>query len=151
MSIMVTRLPLINIPIEICEECVQAKQRKGKFSKDAKCRTKHHLEVMYLDMCGLMQVKSIGGNRYFAIFIDDHSRKIWTYLIKRKDGVFEVFKKFKSMVERKSRHKLKGLKTNGGGEYVSNDFGKFCDQEGIVNEVVPPYTPQQNGVTERNN
>ena len=43
------------------------------------------------------------------------------------------------------------LKTDGGGEYVSNDFGKFCDQEGIIREVVPTYTPQQNGVAERKN
>ena len=27
------------------------------------------------------------------------------------------------------------------GEYVSNDFGKFCDQEGIVHEVAPSYMP----------
>lgn len=32
------------------------------------------------------------------------------------------------MVERQSDHKTKTLKTDGRGEYVSNDFGKFCDQ-----------------------
>lgn len=54
-------------------------------------------------------------------------------------------------MERQSDHKIKTLNTYGEGEYVSNDFGKFCDHEGIVHEVVPPYTPQQNGVIERNN
>ena len=49
-------------------------------------------------------------------FIDDYSRKLWTYLIKMKHEVFEVFKKFKSMVESQSGHKLKVLKTDGGGE-----------------------------------
>lgn len=88
---------------------------------------------------------------YFVTFIYDFSRKLWTYLIKRKDEVLEVFKKFKSMVERQSDHKIKTLKTYGGSEYVSNDFGKFCDRERIIHEVLPPYTPQQNGVTERKN
>jgi hypothetical protein len=41
-----------------------------------------------------------------------------TYLIKKKDEVFEVFKKFKSMVERKTGHKLNMLKTDDGGEYI---------------------------------
>ena len=93
-------MPMINIPTEICEECVQAKQHKDKFSKDADCKTKNHLEVVYSDVYGPMQVNSYGGNRYFVTFIDDFSRKLWIYLIKRKDEVFDVFKKFKSMVER---------------------------------------------------
>jgi hypothetical protein len=38
-----------------------------------------------------------------------------------------MFKKFKSMVERKSGHKIKVLKTDGGGKYVSNEFGRFFD------------------------
>lgn len=62
-----------------------------------------------------------------------------------------MFKKFNSMVETKSGHKLKVLKTDGGGEYVSNDFGRFCNQEGITHELLPSYTPQQNGVSKRKN
>ena len=46
---------------------------------------------------------------------------------------------------------MKILKTDGGGEYTSSEFGNYCDDEGIVREVVPPYTPQQNGVPERKN
>ena len=94
-------------------------------------------EVIYSDICGPIQVDSIGGNRYFVTFIDDFSQKLWTYLIKKKSEVIEVFTKFKSMVERQS-----GRKLDGGGEYVSKDFDKLCEKEGIVHEVVPPYTPQ---------
>ena len=50
------------------------------------------------------------------------------------------------MVERQSGRKLKVLRTDGGGEYVSKDFDRLCEKEGIVHEVVPPYTPQQNGI-----
>jgi hypothetical protein len=32
---MVSGLPEIDIPNEVCEECVQAKQHKNNFSKDA--------------------------------------------------------------------------------------------------------------------
>lgn len=47
--------------------------------------------------------------------------------------------------------KNKTLRTNGGGKYVSKDFGKNCDQEGVVHEVAPPNTPQHNGISEREN
>lgn len=46
---------------------------------------------------------------YFFTFIDDFIIKLLTYLIKRNDKVLEVFKKFKSMVERQSDHKIKTL------------------------------------------
>lgn len=98
-----------------------------------------------------IQVNYIGGNRYFFTFIYDYSRELCTYLIKIKDEVFEVFKKFQSMVERQNGHKVNVHKTDGGGGYVSNDFGKFYDQEGIIHGVVPPYTMCQNVVAERNN
>ena len=86
---------------------------------------------------------SFGGNKYFITFIDDFSRKRWTYLIKKKNEVIEVFVKFKSMIERQSGRKLKVLRTNVGGKYMSKDFDRLCEQEEIVYEVVPPYTPQR--------
>lgn len=84
-------------------------------------------------------------------FIDDHSRKICAYLIKRKSDVFEVFQKFKNMVEKQSGKCIKTLKIDGGGEYVSNEFQAFCNSEGIVHEITPPYTPQHNGTVEKRN
>ena len=137
---LVSGLPEIEIPKEVCEECVQSKQHRNNFSKEVKSKTKAILEVVYSDVCGPIQVESIGGNKYFVTFIDDFSRKLWTYLIKKKSDVLDVFIKYKSMVERQSGHKLKTLRTDGGGEYVSNEFDALCEKEGIGHEVVPPYT-----------
>ena len=142
---------MINVSAEICEKCVQGKQHRNSLSKDTGRRTKHQLEVVYFNVCGPMQVDSCGGNRYFVTFIDDFSRKLWIYLIKRKNEVVDVFKCFKSMVERKSGHKLKILKPGSGGEYTSSDSGNYCDVKGIVHEVMSPYTPQQNSVAEKRN
>lgn len=63
---------------------------------------------------------SIRDNKYFFTFINDFSKKLWTYLIKNKSDVLEVFIKFKSTVERQSGQKLKTLRTDNDGEYVSN-------------------------------
>lgn len=54
-------------------------------------------------------------------------------------------------MEIQSGHKIKTLGTGGGGEYVSRNFDALCEREGIVHEVVPPYTPRQNGIAERKN
>jgi hypothetical protein len=97
---MVIGLPEIQVPSEVCEECVQSKQHRNSFSKDVSSKAKAILDVVYSDVCGPIQVESIGGNKYFVSFIDDYIRKLWLYLIKKKSDVLDVFIKFKSMVER---------------------------------------------------
>jgi hypothetical protein len=49
-SEMVTGLPHISVPTELCEECVTSKQHKKVFSKDAGRRAKDLLEVVYSDV-----------------------------------------------------------------------------------------------------
>lgn len=46
---------------------------------------------------------------------------------------------------------MKIIRTDGGGEYNSHEFHKFCEKEGVLHEVTAPYTPQHNGTAERRN
>ena len=55
------------------------------------------------------------------------------------------------MVEKKTRMQIKCLRSNGGGEYFSNEFSRFLDEQGIKRQFTCRYTPQQNGVAERKN
>ena len=84
-------------------------------------------------------------------FMDDYSRRCWVYHIKRKADVCSIFKVFKAQVELQSSKKIKCLRTDNGGEYISNEFAKFYNQEGIKRQFTTAYTPQQNGVAERMN
>ena len=71
--------------------------------------------------------------------------------MKQKSEVFETFKSFKAMVENNFNKNIKSIRSNGGEEYVKTDFQNFCESEGIRMEHSVPYTPQQNGVAEREN
>ena len=71
---MVSGLPGIRVPNEVCKECVQAKQHKNSFSKDAGSNSNATIEVIYSYVCGYIQVDSIGGNNFFFTFIDDYSK-----------------------------------------------------------------------------
>ena len=53
---MVPGLPEIDIPNEMCEECVQVKQHKNNSSKDAGSKSKEILEIIYSNVCGPIQV-----------------------------------------------------------------------------------------------
>ena len=76
---------------------------------------------------------------------------MWTILLKTKDEAFEKFKRFKTLVEKETQHKIKTFRTDRGGEFVSLEFQDYCDKNGINRQLTAPYTPQQNGVVERRN
>jgi len=102
-------------------------------------------------MSGMMPVNSLGGYLYYLTFTDDYSRKTWIYFLKKKDEVFSWFRHFKAFTENQIEKKIKTLRTYNGTEYESNEFHDFCKEAGIKRETTKPYTPEQNGVVERNN
>ena len=71
--------------------------------------------------------------------------------MKHKSETFEKFKEFQSEVENHCNKKIKFLRSDRGGEYLSCDFGLHLKQCGIVSQLTPPGTPQHNGVLERRN
>ena len=54
-------------------------------------------------------------------------------------------------MENQSGHRINILRTDKGGEYVSNEFLNFCKTHGIQKKFNTRYTPQQNGIAERKN
>ena len=62
-----------------------------------------------------------------------------------------LFRSFKALVEKESGKQVKALKSDNGGEYISNEFKNFCIKEGIRRELIAPHNPQQNGVAEIKN
>ena len=71
--------------------------------------------------------------------------------MKHKSETFEKFKEFQSEVENHRNKKIKFLRSDHGGEYLSYEFGLHLKQCGIVSQLTPPGTPQRNGVSERHN
>jgi hypothetical protein len=102
-------------------------------------------------VCGPFEENAIGGYRYYVTFIDDKSRYTFVYLIRTKSEVFEKFKTFEALVRNKYQKTIKILRSDNGGEYLSNDFDNFLKSKGIEKQLSVAYTPQQNGVAERMN
>jgi len=98
-----------------------------------------------------MKTESLGGSRYFLLFTDDYSHMSWAYFLNFKSEAFENFRKFKALVEKQTGCNIKALRTDRGGEFLSNDFNLFCEENRILRELTTLYSPQQNGVTERKN
>lgn len=98
-----------------------------------------------------MSENSLGGNRYFLLFIDNFSKMTWVYTLRNKSKAFEMFRKFHALVEKQTWKKLTELRNDRGGKFRHSEFLKYCEDLSIKREFTAPYTPQQNGAVERNN
>ncbi len=135
---------------EVCVVCCEGKQSRLPF-KHKGSRATDLLEVVHSDLCGPMEVKSLGGSRYFLLFEDDCSRMSFVYFLKAKDEAIDRFKEFKDLVENQVDRKIKILRTDNGGEFCSSVFESFLKVNGIIHQKTNPYTPEQNGMSERMN
>ncbi|KAJ9551125.1 hypothetical protein OSB04_015170 [Centaurea solstitialis] len=135
---------------EECESCLLGKMTKSPF-KGKMERGKDLLDLIHTDVCGPFRSATRNGERYFVTFTDDFSRYGFIYLMKNKSDTFEVFKGFKNEVENQLGKKIKMLRSDRGGEYLSHEFYDYLRDCGIVSQLSPPRTPQLNGVAERRN
>ena len=128
---MVHGLPNMDFEGKFCEECVLNKHARTSIQKKAEFWAKQPLELIHADICGPITPESFSGKRYLISFIDDYSRKTWAYFLKEKSEAFEVFKKFKVMVEKATGRHIKAVRSDRGGEYTSTAFMEYCEEQSI--------------------
>ncbi|GJS92023.1 retrotransposon protein, putative, ty1-copia subclass [Tanacetum coccineum] len=62
-----------------------------------------------------------------------------------------IIKVFKNEVENQLGKTIKAIRSDHGGEYISQEFKDYLKANGIVQHLTLPYTPQHNRVFERRN
>jgi transposase InsO family protein len=82
-------------------------------------------------------------------FIDEHSRYVTVFAMKRKSDVLGFFKIFLREFERRQETKIKAVHSDNGGEYTP--VAKFATGRGIAVHRSAPSAPQANGIAERAN
>jgi transposase InsO family protein len=146
-----TRLPMGTLAqLDQCKGCTMGKYVKSTFHEKEN-HASVILERIHTDVCGPFSVSSTTKHKYYVIFVDEFSCKCWIFFMQKKDQTFSKFCEFKALVEKELGKKVKALRSDNGGEYISNEFKYFCCKEGIRRELIVPHNPQQNGVTERKN
>ncbi|GJW90342.1 retrovirus-related pol polyprotein from transposon TNT 1-94 [Tanacetum coccineum] len=135
---------------EKCVACMSGKMARKPYSHQVE-RAKDLLGLIHTDVCGPFKIMSRQGAYYFVTFTDDFSRYGYVYLLKHKHEVFETFKVFQKEVENQLGKTIKSLRSDRGGEYMSQEFLDHLKDHEIISHRTLPYTPQHNGVSERRN
>lgn len=133
-----------------CVSCINGKNKRNPFQSRPNVFAKKPLELIHSDVCSIGQ-NSLSSCKYFLLFIDDYSRYVWVYFMKNKYEVLNHFKLWKCMVENEFDSNIKIFRTDGGGEFCSNEFEIYLESGGIIHQKTIPKNPEQNGISERMN
>src|SRR5882724_6112456 len=144
----------LNLDTELtrCNSCAHAKltckpvpkERNGK-------RADSPGAEVHTDVWGPSPVKSLGGKLYYISFTDDKTRYTCVYLLALKSEAFKAYLSFEAWLKTQYGTKIKRLRLDCGGEYLSNEFNAHLTTHRIERRLTVHDTPQENGIAERLN
>lgn len=98
---------------------------------------------------GPMSPISVNGKLYVAGYVDHRSRYAWTKSITAKSEQPMIFKQLVVHNKIQNNVVVRGIRSDNGDEYLSNEMKQFCLLNGIIQQTMHSYSPHENGIAER--
>jgi hypothetical protein len=139
-------LGLTNVHFEkdmICSACQEGKQVRIHHPHKNIMTMDRPLELLHMDLFGLIAYISIGGSKYCLVIVDDYSRFTWVFFLQEKSQTEETLKRFLRRAQNEFRLRIKKIRSDNGTEFKNSQTEGFLEEEGIKHELSSPYTPQQ--------
>ena len=108
-----------------CDSCEYAKLTCKPIGKiqDPLCQSSLGDEI-HTDLWGPSPVQTGGHSHYYVSFTDDHTCYTKLYLQKAKSDTFDSYQAFEGWLATQFNTKVKQLRSDRGGEYLSAEFTK---------------------------
>ncbi|CEM29330.1 unnamed protein product [Vitrella brassicaformis CCMP3155] len=125
-----------------CDMCFQAKMKIRSYLGNA-FRHSSPGDLVHVD---LAQIKQLSERefKYLMVMVDDYSRYMQAYFLKKKSTAPKAFMHYCMAVRMP-----KAVRTDGGAELIAGAWKAFCEQHQIRQEKSLPHHQSQNGVAER--
>jgi hypothetical protein len=101
-------LGLTNVHFEkdkVCSACQAGKQVGTHHPHKNIMTTDRPLELLHMDLFGLIAYISIGGSKYYLVIVDDYSRFTWVFFLQEKSQTQETLKGILKMGSKRVRIK----------------------------------------------
>jgi hypothetical protein len=89
---------------KLCSACQAGKQVACHHPMKSYVSTTRPLELIHMELFGPTTYKSLGGNLYYLVIVDDYSRCSWTFFLEDKGKTFDIFKKFATVDVKSAPH-----------------------------------------------
>lgn len=136
---------------DTCEACARNKCKKT--SNKLRQSKKAHSPglVLHFDMAGPMQQQSLGGSRFFLLAKDEYSTYKFARPVASKSEIAYKVMDIISIAELETCNKVLHVYSDNGTGFDNNKLATFLRERerGISHKYSTAYTPQQNGLIER--
>nr|GEU36867.1 integrase, catalytic region, zinc finger, CCHC-type, peptidase aspartic, catalytic [Tanacetum cinerariifolium] len=83
----------------LCSACAMGKSTKKTHKPKSKDTNQEKLNLLHMDLCGPMHVKSVNGKKYILVIVDDYSQFTWVKFLRSKDETLDFIIKFLKMIQ----------------------------------------------------
>ena len=134
----------------ICDSCYKAKATKVYNRAPQKCAQQPY-QFVYIDFVGSINLVGFSGKQYFLTFTDDCTRLTQTYTGNKKSNWLKCLKVYYSLcrIRFKEEHPIERFGSDYCAELQSHKANEWMQKNGITLEPLPPYSQEQNSVSER--
>jgi hypothetical protein len=109
-------------------------------------------DEIHTDVWGPATISTRQNRRYFITFTDDTTQYTTTFLLRTKDEALDAYKMYEVWaVMQHHCTAIKVLRSDRGGEYLSEVFNQHLAKAGTARKLTTHDTPQLNGIAERLN
>ncbi|KAJ9558092.1 hypothetical protein OSB04_012706 [Centaurea solstitialis] len=86
-------------------------------------------DLIHSDVWGPTPYPSMGGAQYFVIFVDDHTRFTWIYLMKHRSKLPHIYITFARMIQTQFSKPIKILRADNAMEYKESSLLSFLQSQ----------------------
>ena len=122
-----------------CVSCQLGKQPALPFNSSESIST-NIFDLIHSDIWGPSPISSIGGSRYFVVFVDDYFRYSWIFHMKHRSELLQVYFNFAKMVETQFSKRIKIFRSDNALEYTQYAFQAVLHSYGTIHHLTCPDT-----------
>ena len=138
--------------LQPCDFCKQGKLSRGPHpAADVSNKGSRLLDLVVVDLAGPNRPQTLGRKLYDMVIVDTFSQRFFVILLARKSDAAAALMRWIPQVEVETGRKLHRLRSDNGGEFLSDVFTEWLSLRGVTQQTTPSYSPQSNGIAERGN
>ena len=131
----------------MCQSCQLGKHVRLPFSSSQSSST-FPFELLHCDLW-TSPIESVSGFKYYLVILDDFTHYVWTFSLRSKSDVHNIFLNFQRYVSVHFLLPIRFIQCDNGREFDNFKNRNFFLQYGILLRFSCPYTSPQNGKAER--
>lgn len=127
----------------LCVTCEQGKQQLHGHPIVIESKIVQPLELLHIDICGSLTIKSIGRKKYILVIVDEFSCFTWVYFLRPICESAQVMIDFIKIIMVSLKKIVRKIRSDNGTKFRNHILDSFLIHHGISHNIPSTYTPQK--------